>query len=151
MKEKPCQKNLQPNYSSFNSSINKLLEIYVYICSLPRSCVPKSLIQIFKIITFKDINYQTVQICVRSSKEMIIKVWRKQHGPIVHSKEILNKAEEESHSLQRTTAPALHLADGEHLVSFSGPFSGCCWAETGRKKTLYVGDRTIYRILLETA
>lgn len=36
--------------------------------------------------------------------------------------------------------PNTPLADGEHPVSFSGPFSGCCWAETGRKKTLYVGD-----------
>jgi hypothetical protein len=49
------------------------------------------------------------------------------------------------------TARALRLADGEHLVNFSGPFNGYCWVEPERKKKLYIVNRTIYRLLLETA
>jgi hypothetical protein len=40
---------------------------------------------------------------------------------------------------------------GEHPVNFSEPFTGYYWAEPGRKKTLYVADRIIYRLLLEIA
>jgi hypothetical protein len=61
MKEKTLSKKIYSQITHLSIvALTNYWKFLLYICSLPRSCVLKSLIQIFKIITFEDINYQTV-------------------------------------------------------------------------------------------